>query len=238
MEKNKEIKQFIQEELIKLHRKTLLENTKKRIEEELKILNESEDRQIVELTFLRVDDNTGNFFYKGSDGNIYVSIEGAIHSVTDEREPNYPVHNTIIKQGEPIYNPEDRFGRNPGSKLQTETKDIKAMYTRAGMDPPHPGKGIHTKKFHKCVTSVGDEKGKNPYAICMASLGADKAVKASHRKDEQINEENTTPKIIYIAMSPYHNPSKAFFDKNAAYDYINSRFRGDERATAIEIELI
>jgi hypothetical protein len=65
-----------------------------------------------------------------------------------------------------------------------ETKDVYAMYKKAGMEAPHPGKGIHTKKFHKCVTSVGDKGGKNPYAICMSSLGKNKAVKASHRTDE------------------------------------------------------
>jgi hypothetical protein len=58
------------------------------------------------------------------------------------------------------------------------------MYKNAGMEPPHPGKGIHTKKFHKCVTDVG-EKGKvdNPQAVCMASLGKEKAVKKSHQRE-------------------------------------------------------
>jgi small subunit ribosomal protein S15 len=65
-------------------------------------------------------------------------------------------------------------------KILNETKDVTAMYKKAGMEPPHPGKGIHTKKFHKCVTSVG-KKGEvdNPYAVCMSSLGKEKAVKAS-----------------------------------------------------------
>ena len=71
-----------------------------------------------------------------------------------------------------------------------ETKDVYAMYKKAGLEPPHPGKGIHTKKFHKCVTSVGDEDNKNPYAICMAKLGKEKAVKASHRTDENFVYEN------------------------------------------------
>jgi hypothetical protein len=172
----------------------------------------------VELTFLRTDENTGNFLYKGTDGNIYMSIDGQMHDLTRQGEPLGPVYNTYIKTGEPIYNPEDRFGRNPGSKVQTEskkslkqfiaeeiqklhkitilkeekkqieeelkilneTKDVTAMYKKAGMEPPHPGKGIHTKKFHKCVTSVG-KKGEvdNPYAVCMSSLGKEKAVKAS-----------------------------------------------------------
>lgn len=72
--------------------------------------------------------------------------------------------------------------------IMFESEDIKKMYQKAGMKPPHPGKGIHTKKFHSCVTQVGKEGDvDNPYAVCMASLGKDKAVKKSHqRKDEEI----------------------------------------------------
>lgn len=84
-------------------------------------------------------------------------------------------------------------------KLQmlNETKDVKSMYRKAGMTPPD-GKGIHTKKFHKCVTSVGDEGGKNPYAICMSSLGKEKAVKSSHRTDENMEYpvSDTKSKIL------------------------------------------
>ena len=40
MKKNKEMIQFIQEELVKLHKITLLEETKKKIEKDLSILNE------------------------------------------------------------------------------------------------------------------------------------------------------------------------------------------------------
>ncbi len=76
--------------------------------------------------------------------------------------------------------------------LFNETKDVYAMYKKAGMEAPHPGKGIHTKKFHKCVTDVGDDKGKNPYAICMSSLGKDKAVKADHRTDENAETQNNS----------------------------------------------
>jgi len=73
-------------------------------------------------------------------------------------------------------------------EMLNETKDITAMYKNAGMEPPHPGKGIHTKKFHKCVTSVGDEGGKNPYAICMSSLGKKKAVHKSHQTEGEVCE--------------------------------------------------
>ena len=56
------------------------------------------------------------------------------------------------------------------------------MYRKAGMKPPN-GKGIHTAKFHRCVTKVGKKGGvKNPHAVCMASLGAKKAVRKGHRK--------------------------------------------------------
>jgi hypothetical protein len=62
------------------------------------------------------------------------------------------------------------------------SKKIKAMYRKAGMKPPK-GKGIHTEKFHRCVTKVGKRGGvTNPYAVCMASLGKKKAVKKSHRR--------------------------------------------------------
>ncbi|MDD1444072.1 hypothetical protein MEO93_27765 [Dolichospermum sp. ST_sed3] len=65
-----------------------------------------------------------------------------------------------------------------------ETKDVNAMYRKAGMTPPK-GKGIHTKKFHKCVTDVG-AKGDidNPFAVCMSKLGRDKSVKSSHRRED------------------------------------------------------
>jgi len=309
----------------------------------------------IELTFLRPDEDTGNFIYKGTDGKIYISIDGIIHDVTQEREPLGPVYNTFVKPGEPVYNPEDRFGRNPGSKIQTEnhkklknfiqeeliklhkitlleeekrqinkelrllkegkedlvdydvpewamsalingdlsgledediqkinsftesvakahgnahfmlgdidgednlgfkhyndidnlgsnvyrlyinpdketsfkdipfnkrlqggeyfvkeTKDVDAMYKKAGMEPPHPGKGIHTKKFHKCVTSVGEKGGKNPYAICMSSLGKNKAVKADHR-----TEEGSSPMVDEIKkpIVPISEKTKAVLNK-------------------------
>lgn len=72
----------------------------------------------VELTFLRVDEGTGSLIYKGSDGDIYIEVEGVIHDLTEEGEPLAPFRNYIIKAGEPIYNPADRFGRNVGSKTQ------------------------------------------------------------------------------------------------------------------------
>lgn len=74
----------------------------------------------IELTFLRVDPDTGNLIYRGTDGNNYVEIDGEINDMTDQSEPLGPVYNVKIKAGEPIYNPEDRFGRNPGSKRQSE----------------------------------------------------------------------------------------------------------------------
>ena len=77
----------------------------------------------IELTFLRVDENTGNFIYKGSDGKIYTDVEGVYHNTTNYGEPDSPAHNVHPKKGEPIYNPEDRFGRNPESKTQAETVD-------------------------------------------------------------------------------------------------------------------
>jgi len=84
-----------------------------------------------------------------------------------------------------------------------ESDEIKAMYRKAGMKPPK-GRGIHTKKFHTCVTKVGKkakEAGKkivsgdiqgdnevNPFSICMKSIGRDAAVKKSHRRAESIDK--------------------------------------------------
>jgi len=84
-------------------------------------LYEDFDKSKIELTFLEVDQDTGNFVYKGSNGKIYMSLDGIIHDTTEDpdyREPIGPVHNVVIKKGEPVYSKEDRFGRNPGSKLQ------------------------------------------------------------------------------------------------------------------------
>jgi hypothetical protein len=70
----------------------------------------------MELTYVRTDDN-GNFIYKDINGEMYQDVDGVIHDVTDQGEPLSPVYNVVVKTGEPIYNPEDRFGRNPGSKV-------------------------------------------------------------------------------------------------------------------------
>jgi len=192
VEPKKTIKDFVQEELKKLHQKTLLEEAKKQIESELHILNEDADL-------------SGGGYHPDADNDCFVTdkpsggydvacfgkfvgnfeeITMALDAIKKEMEKAnlYPTIWFSSDHGNvwPI--------DSEGNELK-ETAGIKALYRNAGMQPPHPGKGIHTKKFHKCVTSVGDEKGKNPYTICMASLGKDKAVKAAHRTDEQINEE-------------------------------------------------
>jgi len=67
------------------------------------------------------------------------------------------------------------------------SKAIRTMYKKRGVKPPD-GKGIHTKKFHSCVSKCaqrqgGKTKGKvNCYAVCMANLGVRKAVKKGHRR--------------------------------------------------------
>lgn len=63
------------------------------------------------------------------------------------------------------------------------SEKIKSMYRRAGMKPPK-GKGVHTLKFHRAVTKIAKKDGSvdNPFAVAMASLGAGKAVKKSHRR--------------------------------------------------------
>lgn len=73
------------------------------------------------------------------------------------------------------------------------SEDIKQMYQKAGMKPPK-GRGVHKKKFHRCVTKVAagaKKRGKkvNPFAVCMSTLGAEKAVKASHRRSESMEDK-------------------------------------------------
>ena len=70
------------------------------------------------------------------------------------------------------------------------TERINKLYTDAGLKPPD-GKGIHKYIFHKCVVDVSKDiragkmkAGTNAYAICMAQLGRNKAVKKAHRRDE------------------------------------------------------
>lgn len=60
------------------------------------------------------------------------------------------------------------------------TEQIRELYKEAGLNPPN-GKGVHTEKFHKCVVDV-KKKGtaKSPYAVCMASIGPEKAIKKTH----------------------------------------------------------
>ncbi|MFH1640867.1 MAG: TFIIB-type zinc ribbon-containing protein [Candidatus Omnitrophota bacterium] len=82
--------------------------------------------------------------------------------------------------------------------MLNESEEIKQMYRDAGLTPPE-GKGIHTPPYHRCVVDVtlqakkdgkkivsGDAKeGEiNPHAICMASLGKEKAVNPSHQRNE------------------------------------------------------
>lgn len=69
------------------------------------------------------------------------------------------------------------------------SKEIKDLYKRAlargakNIAVPKGDKGIHTAKFHRCVTEVAKSRSaENPYSVCMAKLGREKAVKKSHRK--------------------------------------------------------
>jgi hypothetical protein len=67
---------------------------------------------VVELTFIKVDEDTGNLIYLGDNGKKYMSLKGEIHSLTNEGEPDVPVKNVIVKDGEPVYDKSDRFGKN------------------------------------------------------------------------------------------------------------------------------
>ncbi len=60
------------------------------------------------------------------------------------------------------------------------SEEIRKIYRGKGLTPPD-GKGIHTRKFHEIASSIMKKGGaKEPYAIAMAQLGRNKAVKKSH----------------------------------------------------------
>ena len=48
---------------------------------------------------------------------------------------------------------------------------------------------VHTQRFDRCVKKVKAKSGKkvNPYAVCMASIGPEKAIKKSHRRSEALD---------------------------------------------------
>jgi hypothetical protein len=69
------------------------------------------------------------------------------------------------------------------------SKEIKDLYRKAlasgakNIAVPKGNKGVHTKAFHKCTTEVAKSgSADNPYAVCVARLGREKAVKKPHRK--------------------------------------------------------
>lgn len=67
------------------------------------------------------------------------------------------------------------------------SKRIKSLYRAAGLTPPD-GKGIHSVKFHRCVTQCakkqgGKIKGKvNCWAVCMSSIGRGEAVRKAYQR--------------------------------------------------------
>lgn len=75
------------------------------------------------------------------------------------------------------------------------SQEIKKLYRKKGLAPPD-GKGVHTAKFHRCVTECASKqggviKGKvNCWAVCMSSIGKGEAVKKSHQtKGKKIGVE-------------------------------------------------
>jgi hypothetical protein len=196
-----DLKKFIQEEVEKLHKITLLESKHRQIKMKLKLLNEEQD----------VDSDL--IEYEIPEWALFPLINGDYSSLENEDEEKLKafINKVITQFGNAHFmlndiDGEDNLGFRPSNDIDNlggnvyrlyikpnnslnETKDVYAMYKKAGMEPPHPGKGIHTKKFHKCVTSVGDENGKNPYAICMSKLGKEKAVKSSHRTEESTESD-------------------------------------------------
>jgi len=68
------------------------------------------------------------------------------------------------------------------------------LYKSAGLTPPK-GKGVHTMKFHRCVTECATKQGGviegkvNCHAVCMASIGKKEAVHKAHQRDEEMRRQ-------------------------------------------------
>lgn len=70
-------------------------------------------------------------------------------------------------------------------------KAVKELYRERGLVPP-TGKGIHTMKFHWCVVKCAEKQGGvidksekggvNCWAVCMASVGKEEAVRPAHQR--------------------------------------------------------
>ncbi len=67
---------------------------------------------MIELTYLK-DDDFGRMVYKGDNGKKYVEVDGQIHDMTKDGEPNTPIRNVKIKSGEPIYQANVRTTSKP-----------------------------------------------------------------------------------------------------------------------------
>lgn len=72
------------------------------------------------LTFKELDPDTGNIYYTGTDGKLYVTVEGIIHA-TSYGTPSHKVTSAVIKKGEFKWDAKDRFNRrykeqNPSEK--------------------------------------------------------------------------------------------------------------------------
>ncbi|MCU0431708.1 MAG: hypothetical protein MUF42_17235 [Cytophagaceae bacterium] len=71
------------------------------------------NNKMVQLYFQSVDVATGNIIYRGTNNELYISVEETIHFMTGEGEPLSPVNSEriIIADGEPKYDPNDPFAK-------------------------------------------------------------------------------------------------------------------------------
>ncbi|MFA5068172.1 MAG: hypothetical protein WC466_09115 [Candidatus Izemoplasmatales bacterium] len=211
---NNNLKNFIWNEIKKIHTTNLLESKKRQIRVKLKILNEGKDfnSDLIEydipewalpalvngdLSGLTEDDIQK---LKKFTERVKISHGNAnflLGDIDKDDNKGFLYRNDIDNLGSNVYSLYIMPNDKDGNEIK-ESKDIKSMYRSAGMKPPK-GKGIHTKKFHKCVTSVGKTGSTdNPYAVCMSSLGKEKAVKSSHRTDESTISSKKSLQDKYI----------------------------------------
>lgn len=87
-----------------------------------------------------------------------------------------------------------------------------------------PGKDpIHTAKFDRAVEHIqaaGKKKGAkqadNPYAVAMAALGPDEAIRAKHRDPEDKAEKAASPPPVGVPRKPKLDPGTVKQERDAA----------------------
>lgn len=171
---------------------------------------------MVELTFKKVDPDTGNLLYKGTDGKMYASLQGTIYDMTDAGEPDTPVHDVKIKVGEPEYDPKDRFGR----KLEKTNEGMKMKNLKTFESFNHPiNEAKNEKQLLADLKKYLDKEGiKYEEFKKNHGFGDELGVSLLDKWSIACNYDDTRPYILHEETSP-HNIDLISTNKNPEEAY-------------------